>query len=130
MKRLGWIVSLPVAARPAWAPPAWKPGGRLQPDATQLDGVCSVDSRIRTRPGPAQSEDDNATGNARGVAIAARLQATFQTPAAAAGGQSRCLTPSCSPISSASVLSMQPWLNSSIGRSFTMLYWPPSQVTG
>ena len=44
--------------------------------------------------------------------------------------QSRCLTPSCSPVSSARVLLMQAWLKSSTGRLGTMLYLPASQVTG
>ena len=43
---------------------------------------------------------------------------------------SRCLTPSFSPSSSARVLLMHSWLNASIGRPSTILYSPPSQVTG
>jgi phosphate-selective porin OprO/OprP len=45
MKRLVCIVKLLLAAVPAWAAPEWTLGGRVQLDATQFDGVYSVDGR-------------------------------------------------------------------------------------
>ena len=42
----------------------------------------------------------------------------------------RCLTPSCSPVNSARVLSMRSCEKASISRSGTMRYRPPSVVTG
>jgi phosphate-selective porin OprO/OprP len=45
MKRLACIVKLLLATMPAWAAPEWTLGGRVQIDATQFDGVYSVDGR-------------------------------------------------------------------------------------
>ena len=98
-----------VADRQKWPVCAWAPSNTSRGWGTAQ------------RPAPVQRRRTARRPDAKGVGCIASFTSWLY---------SRCLTPSCSPCSSASVMLMRSCENASMSRPSTILYSPFSQVTG